>query len=91
MKIQHKLSIYMFFTVVFFLIVFSFLSYNYNKSTAINTAQDLMQISVDEGASNLGNRLVEKSKIAISMASSDTLLRKLYIYFPPNMLQTYHI
>lgn len=79
MKIQHKFSVYMFSTVVFFLIVFSFLSYSYNRSTAINTAQNLMQMSVNEGASNLGNRLVEKSKIAISMASSDTLLRELSI------------
>lgn len=79
MKIQHKFSIYMFSMVVLFLIVFSLLSYSYSRSTAIDTAKNLMEISVDEGANNLGNRLVEKSKIAISMASSDTLLRELAI------------
>lgn len=77
MKIQHRFSIYMSSTVIFFLIVFSFLSYGYSRSTAINTAQDLMHLSAEEGARNLGNRLVEKSKIVISMASSDTLLREL--------------
>ncbi len=77
MKIQHKFALYIFFTVVLFLIVFSFLSYRYNKNITIDTAKELMQSSVIDESGHLGERLIEKSKIAISMAASDTLLREL--------------
>jgi len=77
MKIQDKFALYMFFSIILFLIVFSSLSYMYNKNATIDSAMHLMQESVSEESSHFGDRLVEKSKIAISIASSDTLLREL--------------
>lgn len=77
MKIQHKFALYMFFSIILFLMVFSFLTYRYSKNIAIDSAMHLMQVSVAEESGHLGSRLIEKSKIAVTIASSDTLLREL--------------
>lgn len=77
MNIQRKFSLYIFLIVVLFLVIFSVLSYEYNKSAAIRTAQDLMMWSVYKESNHLGERLVEKSKIAISMASSHEILQEI--------------
>ncbi|MDH5766614.1 MAG: hypothetical protein OEZ38_11420, partial [Gammaproteobacteria bacterium] len=73
MKIQHKFAFYMFFIVVLFLVTLSLLFYWYNRQSAIDASLGLMKITVQEESKYLSDRLIEKSKIAISIASSNTL------------------
>ncbi|MCW8923999.1 MAG: sensor histidine kinase [Gammaproteobacteria bacterium] len=77
MKIQHKFALYMFLSIIAFLMVFSLLSYWYSKDGTINSAMSAMLESVQEESNHLGDRLIEKSKIAISMASSGSVLHEL--------------
>jgi len=77
MRLQHKFALYMFFAVILFLMAYSLLFYTYSREEAIESSLKSMQMSVREESDHLGDRLIEKSKIAIIMTLSDTLLHAL--------------